>query len=224
MLRLLKLAFAFGPLLCLTAVVAAVGADESPGDEAKSAATDQSVVLSERFEEQVENGSAYDKATVDLGTLKRLAIPEGVEIVRGDEGAEVQVFMKKTLDFKGHPPEPMSIRTGRKKMGCTTKPEGKVLVLATFGEWRSKEGGARIKLLLIVPKGVEVEMRKGLAGPESAAHPTSVVSLPGPKEAKDGYWYGPTMPSDGWKAARAVPDVEHRVEQPPSREATDVKP
>ena len=53
-------------------------------------------------------------------------------------------------------------------MGCATKVEGKTLfVMATFGEWTSKVGGARIELLLVVPRGVEVERREGLAGSDT---------------------------------------------------------
>jgi hypothetical protein len=126
------------------------------------------------------------------------------------------------LDFAGHPPEPMSNRTGRTKMGCATKVEGKTLVMATFGEWTSKEGGARFKLLLVVPKGVEVERRKGLAGSDSAAHSAPGVSPPEREEMKDGYWYGPTRPTDGWQAARTDPDVDRRAEQSTSRKASDV--
>jgi hypothetical protein len=219
MVPLLRLVFAFGLPLCLAGVVAAAVA-ETGADDPK-ADGDKSLVFGKQFGESVENGSAYDKATLDLGKLKRIAIPEGAEVVQGDDGWTIRVFIKKTLDFAGHPPEPMSIRTGRTKMGCATKVEGKTLVMATFGEWTSKEGGARIKLLLVVPKGVEVERRNGLAGSESAAHSEPGVSPSQREGTKDGYWYGPTRPTDGWKAARTDPDVARRAEQSASRKATD---
>jgi hypothetical protein len=220
MVPLLRLAFTFGLPLCLAGVaavvVAGMGADDPKADG------DKSIVLGKQFGESVENGSAYDKATLDLGEVKRIAIPEGAEVVQGDDGRKIRVFLKKTLDFAGHPPEPMSIRTGRTKMGCATKVEGQTLVIATFGEWTSKEGGARIKLLLVVPKGVEVERRKGLAGSDSAAHPAPGVSPSERGETKDGYWYGPTRPTDGWQAARTDPDVDRRAEPSTSRKASDV--
>jgi hypothetical protein len=126
-------------------VVAETGADDLKADG------DKSVVLGKPLGESVENGSAHDKATLDLGELERIAIPEGAEVIQDDDGWNLHVFIKKTLDFAGHPPEPMSIRTGRTKMGCATKVEGKTLVIATFAEWTSKERGARIKALGILP-------------------------------------------------------------------------
>jgi hypothetical protein len=49
--------------------------------------------LGKRFGESVENGSAYDKATLDLGELKRIAIPEGAEVVQGDDVWKIRVFI-----------------------------------------------------------------------------------------------------------------------------------
>jgi hypothetical protein len=68
--------------------------------------------------------------------------------------------MAKTLSFGGHPPEPMSIHGARKTMGCAVRVEGDSLVVATYGEWASrKEGGAHMKLVAVIPDGVEVEQR-----------------------------------------------------------------
>jgi hypothetical protein len=126
-------------------VVAETGADDLKADG------DKSVVLGKPLGESVENGSAHDKATLDLGELERIAIAERAEVIQDNDGWNLHVFINKALDFAGHPPEPMSIRTGRTKMGCATKVEGKTLVIATFAEWTSKERGSRIKALGILP-------------------------------------------------------------------------
>src|SRR5262245_58053584 len=70
---------------------------------------DSSIELSNRFG-KVENGSAYDQAAVDLGATKKLVLPDNAVVQRSGEAGKVQLFMKKTLAFGGHPPEPMSIR------------------------------------------------------------------------------------------------------------------
>src|SRR5258708_9041684 len=106
--------------------------------------------------------------------------------------------MAKTLAFFGHPPAPMSIRNARKNVGCAVKPEEDALVVATYGEWDSIEGGARMKLLASVPEGVEVEHRNGFSGPSSAGREWHGKYLTKPKDAQDGYWYGPASPTDGW--------------------------
>jgi hypothetical protein len=53
-----------------------MGADDLKAD------ADENVVLSKPFGESVENGSAHDKATLNLGDLKRIAIPEGPKSTR----------------------------------------------------------------------------------------------------------------------------------------------
>jgi hypothetical protein len=169
---------------------------------------DPSIELSERFG-RVENGSAYDRAAVDLGTAKKLTLPDDAVVRRSGEAGKVQLFMKKTLAFGGHPPEPMSIRDARKNMGCAVKAEGDALVVATFGEWDSRiEGGTELRLVAVVPEGVEVEQRKGLSGPDSAGREWHGQYLTKPKDAKRGYWYGPASPADGWTAVPAVADPD----------------
>jgi hypothetical protein len=167
---------------------------------------DPSIELSERYG-NVDNGSAYDRAAVDLGAAKKLVLPDNAVVQRWGEAGKVQLFMKKTLEFRGHPPEPMSIGDARNNMGCAVKVEGDDLLVATFGEWDSRiEGGADIRLFAVVPEGVELELRKGLSGPDSAGREWHGLWLTKPRDAKGGYWYGPTSPADGWTAVPAAPD------------------
>ena len=87
------------------------------------------------------------------------------------------------------------------------------LVLATFGEWDSQiEGGTRMRIVALVPLGVAVEQRAGLSGPYSAGREWHGQYLTKPKEVKEGYWYGPASPADGWTAIPDVPDPERRAE------------
>jgi hypothetical protein len=94
---------------------------------------DPSIEVSERFG-IVENGSAYDRAAVDLGGAKTIVLPHDAIVRRAGEPGRVQLFMKKTMAFAGHPPEPMSIQGTRKNMGCAVKAEAEELLVATFGE------------------------------------------------------------------------------------------
>jgi hypothetical protein len=167
---------------------------------------DPSIELSNHFG-KVENGSAYDRAEVDLGDAKKLVLPADAIVRRTGEEGKVQLFMKKTLAFGGHPPEPMSIRDARKNMGCAVKVEGDALVIATFGEWDSHiEGGAHMRLVAVVPEGLALEQRKELSGPDSTGREWDGAYLTKPRDAQGGYWYGPASPGDGWTAVPAVPD------------------
>jgi hypothetical protein len=177
-------------------------AGSSPGD--------RSIVLSERFG-NVENGSAFDQAAVDLDKYKKVILPDDAAVRRG-QGTKLQIFMRKTLAFGGHPPEAMSIRTSRKNMGCAVKAEADALVVATFGEWDSHiEGGARMRLVAVVPEGIEVDQKPGLSGPKSAGREWHGQYLTKPKEVKEGYWYGPASPADGWTGVPDIPDSDRKA-------------
>ena len=69
-----------------------------------------------------------------------------------------------------------------------------------------------MKVLFVVPKGIEVEKRANLSGEKSAASEWEGEYLTKPQEVKEGYWYGPASPGDGWKAIPADPDRERRAE------------
>jgi hypothetical protein len=121
---------------------------------------DSSVILdTERAPSQkVENGIAYDRATLDLGGAKKVVLPAEAAVRRTGEAGKVQLLMAKRLSFGGHPSETMSIRQSRKEMGCAVRTEGAALVVAIHGEWDSGiEGGARVRLVAVVPEGVEVD-------------------------------------------------------------------
>jgi hypothetical protein len=188
----------------------------SPGASERDSPDDPSIVLSEPFRTvhglKVENGSAYDKAALDISAYKKVVVPNDAEVKISKGEQRLQIFMKKTLSFAGHPPEPMSIRTARKNMGCAVKAEEESLVIATFGEWDSHiEGGTNMRIVLIVPDGKEVERRAQLSGPDSGGHKRHGQYLTKPKEVKEGYWYGPATPADGWRAVPDVADPERRA-------------
>jgi hypothetical protein len=72
-----------------------------------------------------------DRAAVDLGKAKKVALPDTAAVRRAGEAGKVQLSMAKTLSFGGHPPRPMSTRGARKNMGCAVRVEGGALVVAT---------------------------------------------------------------------------------------------
>ena len=168
------------------------------GDAAPSACPDVACLLEARYASDAK--------------AKKLALPDTATVRRAGEAGTVQLFMAKTLSFAGHPPGPMSTRGARKHMECAARVEGDALVVATYGEWDSRiEGGAHLKLVAVVPDGIEVEQRKGLSGPDSAGQERHGQDLTQRKDAREGYWYGPASPADGWTAVPAVPDPERRA-------------
>ena len=137
---------------------------------------DASIVLTEPFKTRrgltVENGIAFEKAKVQLKNFKKLVVPKDATIRAEGEPGTMLIYMAKTLAFVGQTPQPMSIRESRNFMGCATKSEAgtDAVIVATFGEWDSHiEGGAVMKLVLIVPKDIEVKRKTNLSGENSVA-------------------------------------------------------
>ncbi|HKB02594.1 MAG TPA: hypothetical protein VKD90_10265 [Gemmataceae bacterium] len=193
-------ALAFGLVGCSTG-----------GDSGDPDPTDPSLVLNRQPapNPNVENGTAYDRAAVDVGAGRTVVLPDTATVRRDPAGGPVRLFMAKQLLFVGHPPAPMSIRDSRKNMGCAIRTEGDALVIATFGEWDSHiEGGAGMRLVAFVPEGVGVQRRDGLSGEKSAAREQHGAYVARPEDAKGGHWYGPASPAPGWTAVPDEPDPD----------------
>jgi hypothetical protein len=156
---------------------------------------DPSVVVSDFAPSQkVQNGTAYDRATLDLNGVKKVVLPTEATVRCEGSRGQVQLFMAKRLGFAGHPAENMSVCETRKKLGCASRKEGTMLTVAIYGEWDSGiEGGADMKLVAVVPEGVEVEQRPGLSKPLDAGRA----------------WHGLSHPADGWTAVPDTPDAYH---------------
>jgi hypothetical protein len=169
---------------------------------------DRSIVLDEKWG-NVENGRAYDKAVFNLYKYTKIVLPDDASVGNGNGGEMLTIYMTKSLGFVGHPGEIMSIKIARNYMGCAVKVENDALVFATFGEWDSHiEGGASMSIRFVVPKGIKVEQRAKLSGEDSAGREWHGQYLSKPSEVKEGMWYGPATPANGWKGVPFVADPE----------------
>ena len=144
--------------------------------------------------DKVTNGYVFESARLDLGPEQRLDLPEGCHVKEYD-GDSVQFFITKRLSFSGHPPAEMRIRKARRYFGLATERLKKSVSVATFGEWRNKDGSAVIKLVVRVPQGTLVTKSDQLHGPDSQANAKRNMAEP---KLKRCYWYSGIRPSDGW--------------------------
>jgi hypothetical protein len=112
----------------------------------------------------VENGKAFDRATVDIGKHTTLVVGEDARVEVRVGASDVELFMEKWMREEGRD-NPNSIRDRRKEMGCARKEEGGKLLIATYGWCRHIHGGAGVRLLIQVPAGLRVERRAGLSQP-----------------------------------------------------------
>jgi hypothetical protein len=153
----------------------------------------------DRYREgRVENGKAYERAALRLTGYTRLVAPRGAAITRGAAPDALRLAIEKSLHFMGHPPADIGLGDLKRNMGVAFSEEGDALVLATYGEFDTKEGGASLALSIEAPPGLKVERRDDLSGRKSAAAGALALT---PKT----HWYGSNRPAAGWTALAAAP-------------------
>jgi hypothetical protein len=161
----------------------------------------------------VENGTAFDRAGVDIAPFVKISVPHGSVIRSRPNGSLVVVYVQKHLGYHGHPEKSMSIRDYRKKMGCSVKPEDDVLVFAAYGGWSTIEGGARVQISFKVPEGIDVVERPSepkIEEPDPSGDP-SLKPLDKRLEGRTACWEGP-KPCEGWRAIPTVPAPDKEPE------------
>jgi hypothetical protein len=86
----------------------------------------------------VTNGTAFDRATIDMGQCRRIVVPSKTEVESSEEPGRLTLMMKKEMGFMGHPPERTTVDEERRQMGCAyRKHDGKIFV-GKFGEFDSE--------------------------------------------------------------------------------------
>jgi len=176
---------------------------------------DPSIVIEPSVDAKVQNGTAFDRAVLDIGDARVIELPNIATIRRAGEKGKIVLFMAKTLTFAGHPPELINLAGARRFMGCCYRRDGDTLTIATYGEWDARnEGGAVMQLVAVIPDGITVELRRTLWGPDSAARQWPYR----PPLPHGGFWYGPSTPAPGWTPIPSTPDPHHTARpdsQPP---------
>src|SRR5262249_50842638 len=112
------------------------------------------------------NGTAYDRACLWIEPKTRLVLPDSAtEVVRYDAPHTVTIYMEKRINHHSHHGDDLwPIPKDRPAMGCAVKRENGALVIGSFGEYGYMEGGVRLRLLVQVPREVEVSRKAGLVG------------------------------------------------------------
>jgi hypothetical protein len=151
--------------------------------------------------EDLVSGAAYDVARLPIPAIRRLVVPAGTRVESGDAD-ELLVYMKKSVGSAGYPPKPITPLVARRAMGCAWRRAGDTLELGPYGDWSNIEGRASIRVLVVVPRRVEVSVT-GVAGAAQLDEPGWWLRH---RENDPGYWYAASVPADGWKALISEPD------------------
>ena len=122
----------------------------------------------------VTNGTAFDRATIDMGECRWIMVPSKTEVEFAEEPGRLTLMMKKEMSIMGHPPKRITIDEVRQKIGCAyRKHDGKILV-GKFGEFDSGgEGGEFVSLKVRVPRGTVIERNDDLELPSCSGARTS---------------------------------------------------
>lgn len=155
----------------------------------------------------VENGVQTQKFTWNIDpNIKNIIIPESELVLlsyfESSTSTSATLVVEKSLDFRGHPPTDIKFKHWTNYMGLCYKFEGKdTIILGTFGEWHSKEGGANIKIDIKLPSinseisdhQYHVIKRGNLSGQQSESNEKGTKG-----NSRGSYWYTNTAPSDDW--------------------------
>lgn len=154
----------------------------------------------------VTNGTAFDRATIDMGECRWIMVPSKTEVEFAEEPGRLTLMMKKEMSIMGHPPKRITIDEVRQKIGCAyRKHDGKILV-GKFGEFDSGgEGGEFVSLKVRVPRGTVIERNDDLELPSCSGARTSPLVLH--QEGKD-LWCSVEGSSERWTPVIGEPDKE----------------
>jgi hypothetical protein len=173
---------------------------------------------------KIYNGQAYDKACLWIGDTVKLIVPDQqTRIVQGAEPHVIRISMEKWTRHGSHPSQSeWPIPGARIRMGCGVKLEKECLLIGTYGESSYKEGANGIRLVIRVPKEVEVERRAGLIGdrkarstrqkPVDQLDPASECRGPAlstKHQDRTECWLAPTV-EDSWHEIPVVPDAKRQ--------------
>jgi hypothetical protein len=165
-----------------------------PPDE-KFVSPDEPLVKHAAPNESVENGTTFESGTIRLSENSTLVLPESA-VVEEYSGSTIRFFLTKSLRFAGHPPHLMPTQKWREYLGIALQKTADANIVSTYGEWGNKGGSARVRLLVMFPKGIKIEHQNGLDGENSQASKEMDVGNPAMTEC---YWYSGIEPKDGWE-------------------------
>ena len=154
----------------------------------------------------VENGVQTQTFVWNINSqhIKNIVIPDDESVTLSYSNSnQISTIVKKSLQFHGHPPADILSKHWTSFMGLCYKLESQdndkdTIIFGTFGEFTTREGGARIQIHIDIPQSGK-----------SAYHITTRVNLngaqsePNQQGSKDyakygSYFYGVTSPGEEW--------------------------
>ena len=164
----------------------------------------------------VHNGTAFDRAELELGEHHTVVIPTRATLVRATGGNSIVIELEKSLGFMGHPGKRFTIDEARREMGCAWLSKDGQLRLATFGEYSCGDGGKSVTLEVTVPEGITVERDDRYEMSRADGHGARGSKLRQSQEGGE-TWYAPEDSDERWHPVADVPNPERAAQHKPAR-------
>ncbi len=102
------------------------------------------------------NGWVFEKFFIPRNYFETVNVPQGTKVTM-DGKHQIELIVRKSVSYAGHPLSFMSLGTESPKLGCAVRAEGKILRVTTYGGWNSFEGGVESRIVHVkLPPGMKV--------------------------------------------------------------------
>ncbi len=144
------------------------------------------------------NGWVFEKFFIPKNYFDTVNVPKGTKVTM-DGHHQIELIVRKSVAYAGHPGSFMSVATESPKLGCAVRAEGKILRITTYGGWGSIEGGVDATIVHVkLPPGMKVSYEMKNRTTSGIDFKTLIRRLNGKDEASS---YVP----DGWQKLDPVP-------------------
>lgn len=144
--------------------------------------------------DKVTNGHVFECGSLELPDDQELVLPN-MAVVEEYDGESVRFYVTKSMHCVGHPPSEMRLADARKYFGIAFQANEGTHQISTYGEWSNRGGSAKLKMLVLVPRGQSFRQSADLEGGESAA--SCELNFDDPALEKC-YWYSGIGAGEGW--------------------------
>jgi len=194
------LQFSLRPLLVVVVLICSIPCGCTP-------ALHRGIVYTGSADPFVHNGTAFDRAELELGEHHTVVIPTRAALVRATRGNSIVIELEKSLGFVGHPGKRFTIDEARRDMGCAWLSKDGQIRLATFGEFSCGDGGKSVALEVTVPEGIAVERDDRHEMSRADGYGARGSKL---RQSQDGgeTWYAPEGSEERWHPVADVPNPE----------------
>ena len=108
---------------------------------------------------RVQNGARFESAQLEWKS-ETVVVPDTWNVKRSTTNGNIQLKVKKELNYYGFPEQRVTIENVSSEMGVALKRENKDLYLRDFGGYSTQSGGAKVSVEIAVPMSCKVKVKE----------------------------------------------------------------